>query len=365
VKAAGVVKSLEFNGLELLRRDKSMTVPRRTTIKEIAREAGVSVATVSRVINGRPDVSAEMRDAILKIMKKAGFQPSNSARSLIRGRSLTLGIIGFGMKYYGPSSVIAAVEERATHLGYSLALGLLREPSEEEIDRSLQHMLARDVDGIVYTVPSIRDNQSCLKEIIVSYPIPIVFVSTAPDENMLMVDNDNRQGGLAATSYLIRRNRRKIAIITGPLDWWAAKQRLEGYQAALEANELPYNPELVIEGNWSPLSGERGMQRLFQDHPDVDAVFASNDQMALGVLKAARASGRRVPDDLAVVGYDDIPESSFFCPALTTMRQDFDELGYRAVDELVKRLDASRKGEQVPPPENFLVQSLLIERDST
>jgi LacI family transcriptional regulator len=303
----------------------------RVTITQVARKAGVSKQTVSRVLNNRPDVADETRRRVQQVVDALGYRPSNIARSLSRGKSQTLGVVGYGLEYFGPSRILSGIEQEANRLGYTLLLNLIRQPERNDIQEIIDELVARHVNGIIWAAPEIGNNRTWIENAARTAPVPIVFLSTRPRPEQFVVNVDNRSGGRTATEHLLAQGHRQIGLITGPLRWWDAGQRLLGWQDALRAAGLPVDESLIAEGDWSAASGERAFYHLIAAHPDLGAIFACNDQMALGVIRAALASGRRIPDDLAVVGFDDIPEAAFFTPSLTTMRQDVVELGRRSV----------------------------------
>lgn len=338
---------------------------KRINIKEVARQAGVSTATVSRVINDHPDVSNETRRLVAEVIANLGYQPSHLARSLIKGRSRTIGAVGSGMKYFGPSSIISAIEERASVLGYSLMLTLLRQPETNDVEQILFEMLSRHVDGIIWAVPEIGNNRDWVERTLSHIPVPMVFLSMQPRPGLSVIEFDNRSGGRLAAQHLIEQGYRSIGIITGPLNWWAARQRLLGWQDALQEAGLPAWKDFIVEGDWLSSSGELGLFRLLEKSPQVEAVFASNDQMALGALKAARFIGRRVPEDLAIVGFDDVPEAAYFCPPLSTVRQDMVALGHCAMKELGRLLDAAQEGQDGVEPKTIWIQPQLVVRESS
>lgn len=312
---------------------------KRVTIKEVAQAAGVSTQTVSRVLNDRPDVSAETREKIRQIIADLGYSPNALARSLIRGRSHTLGVVAYGLGYYGPSRVLTGVERRANEMGYSMLLALVREPETNDGEAILHNLLARQVDGIIWAVPEIGMNRDWLAEQMQRLAVPAVFINMNPRPGASAAAIDNRAGGRMATEHLLDQGFRQIGIITGPSNWWEARQRALGWQDALtQRGLLPEDPAeldcLKAAGDWYPSSGAAGLEALLQRIPDLDAVFACNDPMAAGALQAARRLGRRVPEDLAVVGFDDVPEAAYYLPSLTTIRQPLLELGAQSVDQL-------------------------------
>ncbi|MFW6139267.1 MAG: LacI family DNA-binding transcriptional regulator [Spirochaetota bacterium] len=340
-------------------------INKRVTIKQVAFEAGVSTQTVSRVLNNRPDVAPETRRRVKKVIKKLGYHPSHIAQSLIRGRSYTLGVVGFGLEYYGPSQTLSGIEKQANELGYSLILYLVRDPKNHNAAKIISDMISRHVEGIIWAVPEIGKNREWVGEKISLSSVPIIFLTRQPGAGRSIVAVDNRKGGLIATQHLLDQGCRNIAIITGPLDWWEARQRKLGWRDALEDRGLYARDELVFEGDWLPDSGERGIVKLMGEKPWIDGVFVCNDQMALGVLKGAREMGKKIPDDLAVIGYDDIPEAAFFYPPLSTVRQDVVALGHSAVRELGSMIETRRQMKHVVKPRTILLQPELIIRESS
>jgi LacI family transcriptional regulator len=338
---------------------------KRVTIKEIAKEAGVSTQTVSRVANHRPDVAPETRERVQEIIDRLGYQPNYIARSLIRGRSFTLGVVGWGLEYFGPSRTLSGIEQQANELGYTPLLCLVRQPERSDVEQILRELLSRCVDGIVWAVPEIGSNRDWIRKETPRLSVPVVFLSMEPQPDLSVVSVDNRIGGRMATKHLLDQGYQKVGLITGPLSWWEARQRQSGWEDALEEAEIPIEHNLVVEGDWMAASGEQGLRRLLEQRPDIDAVFVCNDQMALGALQAAHQMGQRVPEDLALVGFDDIPESIYFHPPLSTVRQDMVELGCCAVRELGRMIEAIQQGKAVLEPRTILLQPELIVRESS
>jgi LacI family transcriptional regulator len=312
-----------------------MTARRRVTIREVAEAAGVSTQTVSRVVNDRPDVAPETFERVQRVILDLGYAPNLLARGLTQGRSHTLGIVTYGLDYFGPSRILTGIEHRAAELGYAISLTLLHEPGTADVDGILNGLVGRQVDGIIWAIAEIGGNRSWSHEGSSNPPVPVTLVGgMAGVTAWPSISIDNRAIGRVATEHLIAGGARRVAIVTGPLDWWEAQERLHGWREVLEAHGIGAEDRLVVEGDWGALSGELALERLLHGLPGVDAVFASNDQMALGILHAAHEAGRRVPDDLSVVGVDDIPESSHFWPSLTTVHQPLRDAGALAVEEL-------------------------------
>lgn len=308
---------------------------KKVTIKDVAKAAGVSTQTVSRVANSRPEVAAETREHVQEVIRKLGYQPSKIARSLIQGYSYSLGVVSFGINYYGPSILLEGIQQAAVEEGYSLMLKILPDAEAYEAEAILRDILSYHVDGILWAVPEIGQNRDWIQRAVHKFSAPIVFLNAQPRPNLLTVISDNKYGGFIATKHLIDQGRQNIGIITGPMDWWEARQRELGWREALAKYGRTVDESYITNGDWGPSSGERSIRMLLEWHPEMDAVFVCNDQMALGALKVARQMGRLIPQDLAVVGYDNIPESPYFTPSLTTIRQGINEMGHRAVEQLL------------------------------
>jgi LacI family transcriptional regulator len=336
----------------------------KVTIRDVAAAAGVSRQTVSRVLNDRPDVAKETRQRILEVIEELGYRPSSIARSLSHGRSYTLGVESYGVQYFGPSHTLVGIEHQANEMGYTLHLSLVQEPAESGV-QLLHDMLSYQVDGIIWAVSEIGNNREWAEREICNLNVPVVFLDMRPCPNLSVVNIDNRSGGYLATQHLLRQGYQRIGLITGPLDWWSAQQRKSGWKDAIEEAGRPVEEKLIVEGTWSAASGERGLRRLLEQRPDVDAVFACNDQMALGALKTTRELSLQVPQDLALVGYDDVPEAPFFSPPLSTVRQDLDQLGRSAVQELGRLIEAKQQEQTDIEPETILLQPELIVRESS
>jgi LacI family transcriptional regulator len=341
-----------------------MNTNKRATIKQVAKAAGVSTQTVSRVINDRPDVSPETRGRILQIIEDLDYQPSALARSLIQQRSFTLGVVTAGLKYIGPSRTLNGITSKAEELGYALLLEELPRFDTENIKPLLQNLLARHVDGIVWAVPQVGDNRRWVDEILNDVPVPVVFLTMQSRAGVSTVSIDNYAGGVLATQHLLAQGYRQVGHISGPLDWWEARQRKQAWQDTIASVGIKKIDGRWAEGNWSSSSGETAFEQLLQSYPEMDAVFVANDQMALSVLQTAHRRGLRVPESLAVVGFDNIVESAYFWPALTTINHDQHELGCRAVQEAVNQIEAIHRNEKIEP-QNILLSPELVVRESS
>jgi len=262
-------------------RDKNWQV----TISQVAKESGVSSQTVSRVINNRQETTPETRQHVQEVIKRLGYQPNAIARSLSQRRSHTLGVVTSGLEYYGPSHILVGVEQGANREGLSILLNLLHQPESENVGPIVNGLMSRQVEEIIWAAPEIGNNRSWFRETIPQLAIPVIFLSTQPRGDFHVVEIDNRNGAYLATEHLLERGYRKIGIITGPLTWWAASERRRGWQEALTAANIPFSDSQVVEGHWSAESGERGLYELLEKFPDVQAVFACNDQIALALMQ--------------------------------------------------------------------------------
>lgn len=342
-----------------------MNAVRRVSIKQVASEAGVSTQTVSRVLNQRPDVAPETRQRVQEIIERLGFQPSALARSLIQQHSDMLGVVSAGLAYIGPSQTLNGITQQATDTGYALLLRELPRFDSPQIAATLQSLVARHVDGIIWAVPEVGNNRAWLADRLPQITVPIIFLTMQPQPAIPCVTIDNYAGACGAVQHLLDLGRRHIGHIAGPLDWWEALERKRAWEDTLRAADRAVEARAWAQGNWSSASGERAIRALLAQYPELDAVFVANDQMALSALNVAHALGRRVPDDLAIVGFDDLPEAAYFWPPLTTVAQPLVELGRQAVRKLHDLVEAGRLGQPSNGPLSLVLTPPLIARAST
>jgi DNA-binding LacI/PurR family transcriptional regulator len=312
-------------------------------MRDVARLAGVSHQTVSRVLNDSPSIRPETRDRVLDAMGRLQYRPNRAARMLVTSRSRTIGVLFSNHMHFGPSSSIVAIEAAARAAGYSVVTANLPSTDTATIDEALDHLLDQAVEGLVVIAPQTRVAAAISS---LAIGVPYVTLQSEGDESHSL-SVDQIAGARLATRHLLGLGHRRIVHVAGPQDWSEAEARLRGFSAELAAWDVPLGEPLF--GDWTADSGYRaGREILIRG--GVTAVFSSNDQMALGVLHAAREAGLECPRDLSVVGFDDMPESRHFSPPLTTVRQDFEELGRRGVALLLGRLDAGEgyRGTIVP-----------------
>ncbi|MGB8212118.1 MAG: LacI family DNA-binding transcriptional regulator [Anaerolineales bacterium] len=335
------------------------------TLRDVAVLAGVSIKTVSRVVNHQNEISEATRQRVQAAIDQLDYRPNILARSLIHQRSKTLGVIAWGIDYFGPSRTVVGIEQEANELGYSLLLSLVNHPTDDH-EKILDTLISRRVEGIIWAIPEVGDNRSWIEKNRLDRLPPLVFLTTRPRPGISVVSIDNRNGARQAVQHLLQQGRRKIGIITGPMPWWEASERYSGWQEALGEAGLEAPLSLVVKSDdWSAVNGERGMRALLAQSPDVDGVFASSDQIALGALGSAHQLGRRVPQDLAIVGFDNTPEAAFFWPPLTTMYQQLVDVGCLAVKNLHEMIMARRsEAEPIQPFSITLMPELIIRASS-
>ena len=343
---------------------------RRVTIKDVAEAAGVSTQTVSRVINNRPDVAPATRRRVLALIDELGYRPNMLARSLSQQRSHSLGVVTAGLKYVGPSRTINGITSQAEKLGYMLVLKELRHFEFDDIDSVLDDLLSRQVDGILWAVSEVGDNRKGLARRLPELKTPILFLTMAQRDGWPVVKIDNHHGGKIAGEHLLALGHQQIGHISGPLKWWEARMRKNGWEEAMRTAGVDVLDRHWVAGDWSSASGKKAIAELLEKFPEMTGVFVANDQMALGALQYAHENGIRVPEQLSIVGFDDVPESAFYWPALTTVHHDHYTLGCTAVKELVAMIDRRRQAELWGEPIEYdqslciSIEPTLIVRDS-
>lgn len=335
---------------------------RKVTIKEVARASGVSTQTISRVLNQRSDVAPETRERILQIIAEMGYTPSALARGMIRQRSLTIGVLFSRLNLNGTALALDAISAEADRLGYTL---LFKESPTLDLDRTdklLRSLLDYRVDGIIWAIPQIGTDHRYFTEM--DFPTPLVFLNNDPTLNHTAVCLDYFKSGYLATRHLVEQGYQKIGHISGPLDWWEARECKRGWEKALLDSERSVPEAASIEGDGSPENGYSAAARLFSEYPGVDAIFTANCQMALGVLLEASRRGKKVPAELGLVGFDDTSAAAYFCPPLTVVAQDYRMLGLRAMQKLAQLIETENKVDHSLPTQ-VIIEPVLMAREST
>ncbi|MET7331503.1 LacI family DNA-binding transcriptional regulator [Nonomuraea sp. NPDC005650] len=320
---------------------------------DVAVLAGVSAMTVSRVLNAPDRVRAETRARVLAAVQELDYRPNQAARQLVTGRSGVLGVVSIDTTLYGPASTLYCIEQAARNAGFNVSIASLPSLSRRSMEEGVERLRDQAVDGVIIVAPheSAADGLRHLPA-----EMPVVAVDAGDDIPVPVAKVDQRTGAVRATRHLLSLGHRTVWHVAGPADWLDANGRIEGWRSVLESADRPV-PE-VLRGDWSSRSGYQLGQQLARD-PEVTAVFVANDQMALGVLRALREAGRRVPEDVSVAGFDDIPESAYFWPPLTTVRQDFGEVGRHAFHLLLDRMAGAEADAR------RLVEPELVVREST
>jgi LacI family transcriptional regulator len=310
-----------------------VSIHHRITIREIARMCGVSTQTVSRVINGRPDVSPETRKAVEAAIAATGFQPSAVARSLVHRRSQTLGVVLAGLRYFGVAQTLNGITEEAQASDFGLLLKEVDTDEQVDIVPIIDFLIGQRVEGIIFALPQIGTNIATVRSQLPTTSPPIVFLKSEPSPSFSTISIDNMGGARNATAHLLALGRRRIGHLAGPPYWVEADERSAGWRATLD--EAGIEPGPVIQGNWSSASASAAVDRLLELEPKLDGLFVANDQMALGFLHAAHEKGIAVPSDVAIIGFDGLDEGAYFTPSLTTVIQPLRELGELAVREVI------------------------------
>ncbi|PCE15163.1 hypothetical protein AUC47_15415 [Microbacterium sp. SZ1] len=322
---------------------------RAAGVRDVAALAGVSRQTVSRVLNDHPEVAESTRERVLDAMDELGYRMNNAARALGTRRSRTLGVLASDALQYGPSRSIAALEASARRAGYWVSAAFADAGDAGAVVAAVDHLVVQGVEGIVVVAPHAR-TLDVLDELRIG--VPVVTLHSA-DRGTRGLSVDQAAGARLAVAALADAGHTRIAHLAGPADWLEAESRAEGFAAELAARGLPAGP--VIAGDWSAGSGYAATSAVRA--AGVTAVFAANDQMALGLLGGLHEAGLSVPGDVSVVGFDDIPDAAFYWPKLTTVRQDFDELARRAVATVIGGAEATAS--DLSP-----VAPVLVPRDS-
>jgi DNA-binding LacI/PurR family transcriptional regulator len=331
------------------------------TLDEVARVAGVSRATVSRVVNGSPKVSADVRRTVEKAIDRLGYVPNRAARSLVTRRSDSIAVVItepanrlFSDPFFPRlvRGVSAALSVR------DLQLVLLMPNDDVDERRTVRYLTAGHVDGVILV--SLHGDDP-LPEQLAARRIPsVVLGRPSRGVDIDYVDADNRDGARRATAHLVESGRRRIATITGPRDMVAGIDRLAGYRDALADAAIAVDEGLIATGDFTQAGGEAAMERLLRDRPDLDAVFCASDLMAVAALGVLQAAGRRVPEDVAMVGYDDSPIATTTRPALTSVRQPIEEMGREMVNLLAGSIERSGR-----VPRHIVLTTELIARASS
>ncbi|WP_438352428.1 LacI family DNA-binding transcriptional regulator [Microbacterium sp. CJ88] len=321
---------------------------RAPSIRDVARLAGVSHQTVSRVLNDHPSIRDETRARVERAMETLRYKPNRAARMLVTSRSHTLGVLLATVGEYGPSAAIASLQEAARERGYQVTTANIAAATPQAIAEGVRVLLGQGVEGIVVSAPQTRTF-----DVIEGMDIDVPYVSLeSAAREVRSIDPYQSEGAKAAAQHLIDLGHRSIIHLAGPQDWIEADARMRGFLEAISDAELPTMPP--IAGDWTADFGHFAGRELVRSR-DLTAVFAANDVMAIGLMHAFRDAGLDVPGDISVIGFDDIPIAAHVWPPLSTIHQDFEMLGRRAVGALLGDADEGTRS----------ISTTLVVRGST
>jgi DNA-binding LacI/PurR family transcriptional regulator len=325
--------------------------PRNPRMTDVARLAGVSHQTVSRVLNGNPNVRPELVEQVQQAIQQLGYRRNTAARALSTGRSMNLGVVSFDIWQYGPTHVLFGIADAARRVGYATSLVSLGEIDHKSARAAIDHLIADSVDGIIVIAP-VEGARAAVQG--VPAHVPLVMFEPGIDNGTTRVAIDEVEGARLATRHMLELGHKSVWHVSGPEGWLGTEARMRGWRAELTAASRVAHE--VIVGDWSSDSGYRAGQEIARNRA-ITAVFVANDQMALGVIQALQQSGLTIPGDVSIVGFDDVPESGFFVPSLTTVRLDFAEVGRRCVERLLEMIGGVQLSPAAPLAPQLVVRS--------
>jgi DNA-binding LacI/PurR family transcriptional regulator len=335
-----------------------MNQARGPSMFDVASCAGVSHQTVSRVLNNHKSVSKKTRDKVNKAMKELGYRPNSAARALVTGKTATFGVLSHNTTLFGPASTLHAFQSEAREKNYKTTLFSPKDEDRESIILGIHELINDGVDGIVIIAPQIQRSKE-IQKAIGNYPA--VLVEGEYSASLPSINVDQQYGSYELTRHLIKFGHRNIAHISGPKDWYESRKRIHGFKTALEENAL--RSDSILEGDWSAQSGYELARQLVKDRK-ITAIFAGNDSMALGALRAMNEIGLDVPNDISLVGFDDLPESRFLTPTLTTARQDFNAVGAHALNVLLDQIERKKIPRSIQIKPKILIRESSAKRSS-
>jgi DNA-binding LacI/PurR family transcriptional regulator len=324
------------------------------TLADIAAMAMVSNQTVSRVINNHANVSAKTRARVLAAVNQLGYRPNNAARALVTGNSKMLGLLALDMPSMSGLASQYAIERSARDNGYYITIATMDEIRPSSFLHAVEWLRRQAVDGLLVVAPTYDANEALEK---IADELPLVVIEGDPDSPFATVSVDQVSGAKAATEHLLSLGHQSVFHVGGPTGWRQTDERILGWRLALESYGV--DAPMPLSGDWSAKSGYELGQTLAMI-PELTAIFVAADRMAFGAIRAFAEKGRRVPHDVAIVGFDDIPEAAFYCPPLSTVRQDFQEVGARALELLLMQIESGKRSDI-----NVTIGCDLIVRESS
>lgn len=315
---------------------------------DVAAVAGVSHQTVSRVLNTPDAVRPATRERVEEAIQQLGYRRNTSARALVTRRTRLIGVVNPGEGRFGPMNTTIAIEEAASRSGYATTLAVMRDARAKTVEAALELFLEFGVEGIVFVAPWTRMAPAALK---LSSTLPVVMVAAGLREHssLHVVAVDQELGARLATRHLVELGHRGIVHVAGPNEWFDARSRIVGWRDEMREAGLVAPP--IISGGWDPVHGYEIARTLIRERRLPSAIFAANDPMALGMLRAFHEAGVQVPDDVSVVGFDDVEGADYYEPPLTTVRQPFAEVGLRSIDVLLAALEGAPASRTLIAPE--------------
>jgi DNA-binding LacI/PurR family transcriptional regulator len=320
---------------------------------DVARLAGVSHQTVSRVLNNHPNVRVDTARRVRAAIAELGYRPNRAARALVTGRSQLIGVVALNTGLYGPSSLLTAFERAASAAGFAVSVGTVSSVDEHSIAAVVERHLDQQVAGIVAIAPVAPANEALDG---LRATVPLVTVDGDPARPSVGVTVDQVAGARMATEHLLAAGHETVWHVSGPPDWFDSAGRVRGWESALRDAGAEIPP--LVPADWSAASGYR-VGRMLARVPEVTAVFTANDHLALGLLRALHERSLRVPQDVSVVGFDDVPEAGYFIPPLTTVRPDFRAVATHALDLLLAQING-----ETPGAEQRCMAPALVQRNS-
>jgi DNA-binding LacI/PurR family transcriptional regulator len=305
---------------------------RAPNIRDVARLAGVSYQTVSRVLNNSESIRPSTKQRVIEVIDEIGYRPNQAARALVTSKSRTLGVLTAQTANYGPATSLRAIEVAAREAGYLISTTSLISSDYDSIVENLEYLTNQAVEGMIVISPQVRVFEA-IKQLAIQ--VPLVTLDSTGRDAPRSLSVDQIAGARMATRHLIELGHREILHLAGPQDWIEAEARMRGFLDEIDEADLRTHPPIL--GDWTAEFGYHAGRELV-GYRDFSAVFAANDQMALGLLHAFREAGLDVPGDISVIGFDDIPEAQHYWPPLTTVRQDFAEIGRRSIAILLDEI---------------------------
>lgn len=335
----------------------------QVTIREVAEASGVSIQTVSRVLNERPDVAVSTRARVEAVIEELGYEPNVQAQGLVTQRKTSIGFVTSGLDYVGVGNTLEGVAVSCEKRGFGLLLKTVPPTDHEALTEAIRFFIRRGVLGVIVLLPRLHLGDYVASKHFLTKMPHIIFLRSQGHDDFTTVTVDSEKGARLATQHLLDGGRTKVGHIAGGhrVNWFESQARFAGWkQALVGAGHTPESAH-VVEGDWSSQSGEDAFEKLLANYPDLDSVFVANDQMALGVLAVCHKRGIRVPEDVAVVGFDNLDEAAQYSPPLTTVAQPLADLGRVAVEQLLREVD----DESLTPALRVLDVELVVRESST